>query len=271
MMQLCNNDKLLWKSAYNEEYYGLQDLPAWNVINEATYQKLRLIIGAALPSMAISTINYDPDGKPKCVKWRKVALGNLDPHIWSSKEMFAPMMTMLELRVLVLLAIHHKQPLKSGDMKQASVKVTLPESEQHMQPQTLVPKSNRVNETMWSTANTQQPLPICWKINCKNILYLGLYVDNFVYFSLSIKSKKTFQQKLQSLTSVGFMGVVSHFLYIKFTWKCWEDNHLDAHMSQPAFAEQLIQTTGLATDSSTTKPTPYHLGHPIDNIPPASS
>eukprot|EP00957_Ditylum_brightwellii_P028868 2180955-Ditylum_brightwellii.AAC.1 len=69
--------------------------------------------------MAISTIKYDQDGSPKRVKWRIVALGNLDPHKWSSEEVFTPVMSMLELYVLVSLAIHHKRPLKSGDVKQA--------------------------------------------------------------------------------------------------------------------------------------------------------
>eukprot|EP00957_Ditylum_brightwellii_P203266 15333936-Ditylum_brightwellii.AAC.1 len=75
--------------------------------------------------MAISTIKYDQDGKPKQVKWCIVALGNLDPHTWLFEEVFAPVMTMLELRVLVSLAIHHKRPLKSKDVKQAFVKATL--------------------------------------------------------------------------------------------------------------------------------------------------
>eukprot|EP00957_Ditylum_brightwellii_P029848 2257985-Ditylum_brightwellii.AAC.1 len=90
MMQLCNHDQSLWKSAYDKEYYGLPDLPAWSVINETTYKKLKPIVGAALPSMAISTIEYDQDGRPKRVKWQIVTLGNLDPHIWSSEEVFAP-------------------------------------------------------------------------------------------------------------------------------------------------------------------------------------
>eukprot|EP00957_Ditylum_brightwellii_P024470 1847091-Ditylum_brightwellii.AAC.1 len=86
MMQLCNHDQSLWKSAYAEEYYGSQDLPAWCVINETTYQKLKPIVGTALPSMAVSTIKYDQDGCPKRVKWQIVALGNLDPPAWSSEE-----------------------------------------------------------------------------------------------------------------------------------------------------------------------------------------
>eukprot|EP00957_Ditylum_brightwellii_P163826 12471797-Ditylum_brightwellii.AAC.1 len=132
MIQLCNHDKSLWESTYDKEYYGLQDLPAWNMIDEATYQKLGPIIGAALPLMAISTNKSDQDGKPKCVKWKIVTLGNLDPNTWSLEEVFVPVMIMLELRVLVSLAIHNKRPLKSGDMKQAFVKATLPESEQYV-------------------------------------------------------------------------------------------------------------------------------------------
>eukprot|EP00957_Ditylum_brightwellii_P138403 10549236-Ditylum_brightwellii.AAC.1 len=56
--------------------------------------------------MAISTIKYDQDGRPKRVKWQIVALGNLNPHTWSSEE--------------------------SGDVKQAFVKATLPKTEQYV-------------------------------------------------------------------------------------------------------------------------------------------
>eukprot|EP00957_Ditylum_brightwellii_P094621 7206185-Ditylum_brightwellii.AAC.1 len=119
MIQLCNHNQKLWKEAYNKDFYGLQNLPLWSVINEVTYQKLGPVMGNALPSMAISMITYDQDIFPKRVKWRIVALGNLDPHEWSSEEVFAPVMTMLELRVLVSLVMHHKQHLKSGDVKQA--------------------------------------------------------------------------------------------------------------------------------------------------------
>ena len=50
MMQIYNHDKTQLKSAYDEECYGLQDLPVWSVIDEAPYLKLRPIVGAALIS-----------------------------------------------------------------------------------------------------------------------------------------------------------------------------------------------------------------------------
>eukprot|EP00957_Ditylum_brightwellii_P178651 13607607-Ditylum_brightwellii.AAC.1 len=115
MMQLCNHVQKLWKEAHNKEFNRLQNLPALSVINEATYQKLIPVVGNALPLMPISTRTFDQDGCPKRVKWKFVALGNLDPHKRSSEEVFAPVMTMLELRVLVPLATHHKRHLKSGD------------------------------------------------------------------------------------------------------------------------------------------------------------
>eukprot|EP00957_Ditylum_brightwellii_P013952 1052871-Ditylum_brightwellii.AAC.1 len=51
--------------------------------------------------MVISTIKYDQDGRPKRVKCHIVALGNPDPHAWSSEEVFAPVMSMPELQVFV--------------------------------------------------------------------------------------------------------------------------------------------------------------------------
>jgi hypothetical protein len=48
-------------------------------------------------------------------------------------------------------------------------------------------------------------------------------------------------------------------------WTRHHDNHLTAHLSQHAFAEQLISANRL-TDANST-PTPYRTGHPVDSIP----
>ena len=99
----------------------------------------------------------------------------------------------------------------------------------------------------------------------KNELYLGLYVDDFIYFSPSRETEIAFEQKLHSLTSVDFMGEVSHFIGIKFSWDRKPDNHIAVHMTQEAFADNLIDVAGL-TNANTVK-TPYRSGHPVDNIP----
>ena len=54
--------------------------------------------------MAISTIKYDGDGNPDRCKYRIVVLGNLDPNDWSKSECFAPVLSQMELRLLLSIA-----------------------------------------------------------------------------------------------------------------------------------------------------------------------
>lgn len=60
----------------------------------------------------------------------------------------------------------------------------------------------------------------------------------------------------------------SHFLGIKYQWTHHSDGHLDVHMNQEAFAEQLIINNDLV--HSPTARTPYRAGIPIDSIPKPS-
>ena len=43
MMKAYNQD-FFWEIAYYEDFYGLQDLPAYNVINEYECQKLHTVV-----------------------------------------------------------------------------------------------------------------------------------------------------------------------------------------------------------------------------------
>ena len=96
-------------------------------------------------------------------------------------------------------------------------------------------------------------------------MYLGLYVDDFIYFTPNCDMEIIFEQKLKSITSVDFMGEVSHFIGIKFSWERKPNNHIGVHMTQEAFADNLIDNAGL-TQSNIVK-TPYQSGHTVDNIP----
>ena len=79
-------DKAIWDQAYNEEYDGLNDLPAWHSISESEFQKIKYKCKGVLPSMAISCIKYNKYNQPKIARYRKVALGNLDPVNWTTSE-----------------------------------------------------------------------------------------------------------------------------------------------------------------------------------------
>jgi hypothetical protein len=98
-------DREIWNTAYDEEFDGLEALPTWEVITEAEYK--RLSKGKrALPTMAIATIKFDENNRPKWAKYRLVVLGNHDPHTWSKDEIAAPVMSQLELRLLTSLAVY---------------------------------------------------------------------------------------------------------------------------------------------------------------------
>ena len=62
------------------------------------------------------------------------------------------------------------------------------------------------------------------------------------------------------------MGKASHFLGIRFQWRETPDK-VSVHMSQEAFADQLISNSGLDNDSASSKPTPFRSGLPVDSIP----
>jgi len=72
---------------------------------------------------------------------------------------------------------------------------------------------------------------------------------------------------LSSIGEVDFMGQVSHFLGIEFTWQHHPDGHVSVTLIQQSFAENLLESLGLATDSISTFTTPYQSGISIDTIP----
>ena len=59
-------------------------------ITEDDYNAIRHKVKALLPTMAISTIKFDEDGKPKRAKYRILALGNLDKVHWTKGDVYAP-------------------------------------------------------------------------------------------------------------------------------------------------------------------------------------
>ena len=124
--RLSPNDKIFWDASYSEEYFGLQDLGTWKVISEKEYEKLKPIVGNALPSMAISTIKKDQDGNPIRCKYRLVVLDNLDPNNWSKSDCFAPAFSQLFFRLLLTIAVSKNCTSKTADVSQAFVQSALP-------------------------------------------------------------------------------------------------------------------------------------------------
>ena len=98
-------------------------------------------------------------------------------------------------------------------------------------------------------------------------LYLGLYVDDFIYFSPSDETERLFEQRLQQHTTVDFMGKVTHFIGHKITWD-QTDHTTTAHLSQTAYIESVLHNLNIDIDSINHIKTPYRSGLPVDTIKP---
>ena len=292
--KLNKQDKTIWDAAYAEEYYGLQNLPAWITIPESEYCKMKHIYKTPLPTMAISTIKYNETGEPKRAKYRIVVLGNLDPNTWTKESCYAPVMSLMELRLLTAIAVSKNCALKNGDVKQAFCQAVLPPTEKYvLQPPPGCPLTPP--NTLWLLQRTLYGLkrsPRHWYdkmtkmlekvglMKCPNSpclfkgtvipnakpLYLGLYVDDFVYFSEDPKVERKFEELLGKQTNVDFMGQVSHFLGIRYQWRKTE-NRTQVHLSQESFADQLINHAKMDNIATKTALTPYRSGCPVDALP----
>ena len=102
-------------------------------------------------------------------------------------------------------------------------------------------------------------------------IYIGLYVDDCIYYSTDPDVEKEFETRLADIMNnqISFMGTVTHFLGIKFDCIRNHDNNLNIYMSQTAFIDSLVHHSNLSSTNSVN--TPYRSGYPVDTIPEPTS
>lgn len=98
-------------------------------------------------------------------------------------------------------------------------------------------------------------------------IYLGLYVDNFIYFPEDILVESTFESKLAPILNVYFTGPPQHFLDLKMECNTNEHGKQIIFINQQAFIEDLIIQLNLDDDVTGRKLSPYRSGNPINKIP----
>lgn len=289
------DDKKTWDAAYNEEYDGLLRLNTWEVISEQEYKSLIKITGKALPTMAISTIKPDEKGNPKRCKYRIVVLGNHDPNNWTQADCFAPVLSQPELRLLLSLATKKKRIPKCGDVSQAFCQGILPPNENYiLRPPPGCPRTPknaylRLKRTLYGLKRSprhwyEKAVQLLKALNIHKVsnsncifkgtpipgqppIYLGLYVDDFIFFSESDEVEKYFQQKFGEKVKTTFESQVDHFLGLTFHCKRHSDNNISIRLSQEPFIENLLERTQMDGPEVYTVPTPYRSGYPVDKIP----
>jgi hypothetical protein len=287
-------DKIIWDAAYDEEYDGLESLPTWEIITEAQYKQLSKG-RRALPTMAIATVKYDANNRPKRAKYRIVVLGNLDYHTWSKEQTAAPVMSQLELRLLTSLAVYNKRVLKNCDVKQAFIQSSLPSDEEYiLRPPVGCPRSKpgqywRLLRSLYGLKRAPKLWYQLLSTHLKTMglkssvhspclftgvlvpgeppIFVGIYVDDIIYFSASDQTEKKFEELLSSIGQVEFMGQVTLFLGTEFSWVYHSDGHLSVSLTQQSFVETLIDSLNISSTHTSTFTTPYRTGINIDSIP----
>jgi len=297
-LKLTGPDFQIWSDSYKEEFFGLKDNDCFEIITEEEYQRLYRISGKrAIPSMCIFTVKKDSSGRPHRAKSRIVVLGNKDPTDWSKADCFAPVVSLPVVRMLTALAVQQKRTLKQGDCKLAFIQATLPPEEVTIvKPPVGCPLSGP--GTYWRLKKSLYGLkraPRHWyqlvsKIltspeiglkQCKHDpciyygtpipgqppLYLGIYVDDLVYFSASDEVECYFELALSQKINVDFMGDAEFFLGLKFDWFKSSTGDVDCRISQEAYANIIAQELGLSQANTSPLMTPSRSGFPIDTIP----
>ena len=96
-------------------------------------------------------------------------------------------------------------------------------------------------------------------------LTMGLYVDDFVFFSPDGAVEEKFQRILSRLVKVDFMGTVEWFLGTHFSWRQTSEETA-VHMNQSGFSRNLVERFDMQGRNITPVCTPYRSGYPIDAI-----
>ncbi len=205
-----------------------------------------------------------------------VVLGNRETRNWSKCNHFTPVLWFDSLRFLVSLLTQHSCGLKQGDCKNAFCHYILPPDKTTIVRPPLV-DPDATSDEYWLLLKTLYGLcrsPRHWYDKVDTILCslgltpssydpclfsgfvqdpndpsqslstkpfsLGLYVDDFVYFSEDPAVRSFFEHLLCEQITVNIMGLVEWFLGIQFAWRITKST-VDVHMNQSSFAASLVE------------------------------
>jgi hypothetical protein len=229
-------DRSIWVESYYEEANGLKEMDTYVIITAKEYTTKYPEI-QIISSMCVQTVKPDKNGDPDRAKTRIVALGNQEDRVWEKSEKFAPVLRDESSRVMTSMAIQAGRREKQGDCENAFCQSCLPKGETIiLRPPKGCPLSNTGD--LWLLKKTLYGLrrsPYHWYQSIKKIfldmglqmsahdpcvfygplddnlppIYIGIYVDDFKYYSHSDATKDLFEKQLGTKCRVDFMGEVS--------------------------------------------------------------
>ena len=288
-------DHKIWLDSYAEEYNGLNALDTYDVIDEPTYLRMAAEHGVeAIPTMCIHTVKPDAQGKPERAKSRTVVLGNEEQRYWEKNDVFAPVIQKAMVRSLVACGLSLRRTTKQCDAKNAFCHPTLPDDEVCIvKPPKGCPFS--APNTYWKLKKTLYGLrrsPRHWYTTFTGVLeeiglkkcphdpclfvgntpdggtiIFGTYVDDCAYFGTTDASEQWFAKELGKRLKIEFMGALSYYLGVHYTWGRTSDGRLTVHMAQPGHVHKMLEQHGLGDpDSFHPVKTPFRSGLVIDSV-----
>jgi hypothetical protein len=97
-------------------------------------------------------------------------------------------------------------------------------------------------------------------------IYVGIYVDDFVYYSTDPCDELHFQEYFKKHEVVDFTGPVDWFLGTAFTWKQHNDGNVSVFLSQTPFTEFTTHCFAIDKFKQVPNMSPYCSGIPTDSI-----
>ena len=264
-------------------------------ITEDEYQRLitqHESSAKAIPTMNLFTVKKDKEGNPVRAKSRIVVLGNLERRMWDKVDTYAPVINASANRLLVSMAVEDGRVLKQGDCKNAFCQPEMPDDEiTIVRPPKGCPRSKpgtywKLNKTLYGLSCSPKHWYDTFSGHLRNMgfesmpqdpcvfkatpfpneppILLGMYVDDFVYYSKSDKVEQWFERTLGSKLTVDFMGAVSWFLGCHYDWHRLPDGRLTCHISQQAYVDHLLDKFNMANCVPSDRL--FRSGLPIDCI-----
>jgi hypothetical protein len=231
-----------------------------------------------------------------------VALVNHEDRVWSKSKKYAPVLSPDSMRLMVSMAVQKHCTMCQGDCKNAFCQGILSEDKiTIVKPPIGNPDATK--NKYWFLKRTLHGLrrsPHHWYTKINSVLNqlglksnsldlclfmghivdsshpefppstspitLGLYVDNFRYFSKDPAIEQLFDRLLSQLVTVDFLGTVEWFLCTHFQWLVSHEK-VSVHLSQIGFGTHLVKENNVHKRNITPDATPYRSSLPIDAIP----
>jgi len=237
------------------------------------------------------------NGIPTRAKSRIVVLGNLEQRSWTKADCFSPVISIHMIIFLTALAVQNGQPLQQADWKFAFIQASLP-PEEHTIVKPLVgcpfskphqywrlkkslyglrraPRHgyNKLRSVLESPEIGLQPCPHepCLfhgtPIAEKPPIYVAIYVDDIIFFSVDNEVEQFFRTALSQKIKVEFLGGAEWYIGIKFDWHHSSDGTLTCCLSQEGYASAIVDEMGLSSANKCPMVTSFLSGLPADAIP----